>query len=68
MTDPVKQPERLPDDGAVAVTLEGASHYRISVGEHSIKVSGFNAWRLFGMLAIMLGIRLPSALAKRIKL
>jgi hypothetical protein len=33
----------------------------------SITLSRYNAWRIFGMLAVILGIPLPSKLGKLIK-
>lgn len=63
-----KQPERLPDDPGISVERSGENHYLLICGERSLRVSGFNAWRLFGALAFMLGIPLPSKIAKGIKL
>lgn len=63
-----KQPERLPDDPRVEVTRLDDDHYSIGVGDKFLKLSTFNAWRVFGMLSVMLGLKLPRAMAERIKL
>ena len=36
--------------------------------EHDIVCSPYNAWRVFGLLALMLGIPLPTKVGKAIKL
>lgn len=64
------QPERLPDDLSVEVRIID-SFISISTGEgpqrESILVSGFNAWRIFGMLGFILGFNLPKSIQKAIK-
>jgi hypothetical protein len=65
------QPAREPHDGQVSVTREGEC-LRVTVthnGESaSVLMGEFNAWRIFGMLAMMLEISLPTALLKKIKM
>lgn len=67
-----KQPARLPVDGEVAVRRLDDDRIAIVVTtngeEQSIVCSPYNATRVFGVLAVMLGIPLPSALGKAIKL
>lgn len=67
-----KMPARLPSDGAVAVTRVDDHHLTASVTTNgtteTVIMSEFNAWRVFGMLSVMLGIPLPVALGKAIKL
>lgn len=65
-------PLRQPSDGPIAVNRPGPEQIAIDVtnaGETArIVMSEFNAWRLFGMLALMLEIPLPSTIGKAIKL
>lgn len=51
------------DDGRIVVTVS-----EVGRPETCIEMSAFNAWRAFGLLALMLEARLPKALAKAIKL
>jgi hypothetical protein len=72
LTD-AKQPDRLPTDGAVAVQRNQDGETVCIMVESNgsaqfISCSEFNAWRLFGMMAPMLGIKLPSKLARGIRL
>lgn len=65
------QPDRRPNDGEVAISREGDNFVlTCRTGDHTYRlVAGpFNAWRLFGLLALMLEVKLPSAIGKRIKL
>ena len=67
-----KQPPRLDTDGAVHVqAIDDHQKLMVSVvddgTEHTIVMSPFNASRVFGMLAMMLGIPLPPATGKAIK-
>ncbi len=50
------------DDGKIVIdaTIDGVTYH--------IEVSAYNAWRVFGCLALMLGIPLPKATGKAIKL
>lgn len=68
----MRQPDRLPGDGSVTVSRDGEFHFIVKVvtdcKEQSIRVSHANAWRVFGSLAVMLGIELPKKLAKSIRL
>lgn len=67
-----QQPERRAEDGPVKFAVHGEHTYSISVThngkEQDLIVGAHNAWRLFGMMAMILGIALPAAIAKRIKL
>lgn len=65
----LKQPDRLPDDGSVRVECSGHNHslVYIEVDGQNIMMSQYNAWRLFGMLALLLKIPLTRAVAKAIK-
>lgn len=69
-----KQADRLGTDGAVGIAVEGdylVIHHEAKTpgsGRDSLKLSLFNAARVFGMLALFLGISLPRAVAKAIKL
>ena len=66
-----EQPERDERDGQLGIQRQDDRLW-VSVTqdgeEWTMPLSEFNAWRLFGMLATMLGIPLPARLAKRIKL
>lgn len=66
-----QQPEREPDDGAVNIGRRGGKLVvSVETGglTHELVMSDFNAWRVFGMLSLMLGIELPAKLRKAIKL
>lgn len=66
-----EQPERSDDDGPVEIqrVTEGLVISCTQEGETTrLHVSEYNAWRVFGMLALMLGVELPKKLAKSIKL
>jgi len=67
-----KQPARGPDDGPVAVRAGAGGRLEIEVTTADkvqvITVTPFNAFRIFGMMALMLGIKLPAAVGKGIKL
>jgi hypothetical protein len=66
-----KMPPRVSGDGAISVRRPEPGRLLISViddgNECNVDVSDHNAWRLFGMLAFMLGIKLPDSIAKAIK-
>ncbi len=71
MTDLPAMPERRDSDGGVKVSR--VDDYILiavtSLGkEESILISPYNAWRVFGMLSVLLGLRLPRAMAERIRL
>lgn len=74
--DDGKQPPRGPDDGPIEVRRdphrEGWWQVSVSTPDgkqtETLRLSGFNAWRVFGLLAFMLGIPLPAKLQKEIKL
>lgn len=67
----MSQPERKPWDGPIKVQRIG-DYISISVEQNSeaqgMKISEYNAWRVFGMLAVILGVPLPKYIAKAIKL
>lgn len=69
-----KQAERLPTDGSVGVELDEdyliicVDHPGVGTGRACVRVSFFNAARIFGLLALFLGIRLPAKLSKAIRL
>lgn len=69
---PFVQAPRQPTDGPVAINRNDDDSLTIVATtdgiDGSIRVSEYNAARLFGMLALMLGIDLPSSLGKAIKL
>ena len=64
-------PPRLPEDGAVTVSQAGDDRIMVSVETAGVStmlaMSPYNAWRVFGQLAIVLGLELPSRLRKAIK-
>ncbi len=67
----MKMPERSAGDGKIDVTRieDGTLVLRCEQdGEwQSVRLSKYNAWRAFGLLALMLKIKLPDALARAIK-
>lgn len=73
MTD-LKMPKREPTDGALTVRrIAGTGHIELIEERDGhpaawLIVSEYNAWRLFGMMALILGIPLSKAVAKTIKL
>lgn len=61
-------PEQLPTDGPARVTCDPEwDHVLISVDGKHLRMSRYNAWRVFGMLAFALRIPLPRHVAKAIK-
>jgi hypothetical protein len=65
------QPERQPVDGPVEVRREGTCIHLSAThdGHHRfMTVTEFNAWRLFVMLALILGVSLPKKLLKSIRM
>lgn len=68
----VGQPPRGEKDGPVGVRRLEDETLAISATydgtERSIVVSEYNAWRIFGTLAMFLGVKLPKKLAESIKL
>jgi hypothetical protein len=64
-------PERRPQDGRVSVWRPNEGEVTISVTnagvETFIAMSDHNAWQVFGLLAVMLGIPLPKRLGNLIK-
>lgn len=69
----IKQPERSVGDGEVWVRRHGVGNAYISIHAESngncseATMGEYNAWRAFGMLATILGIKLPKNIAKQIK-
>jgi len=66
----LKQPERLPEDGGIRIVRMPDGKLTIAEdGNHTaVILSEFNAWRVFGMLSIMLGIPLSKKVSVAIKL
>jgi hypothetical protein len=70
------QPPRQPTDGPVAVRWadrsadDGVIEVDVTTGGkmERITMSMFNAYRVFGMMALMLEVPLPKAVGKGIKL
>lgn len=67
-----EMPPRQPGDGHMGVERVDDDHLRIYAvtegQDQAIKVSDFNAWRLFGALSLMLGLPLPKNVSKSIKM
>lgn len=67
----VEQPERAETDGRVHVAWTG-EHLTVMCcqngEETTIRMSRYNAWRVFGFMALMLGISLPKKLQESIRL
>lgn len=64
----LKMPDRLAGDGPVSIERTDDDRIVLGCDGSTISVSEFNAWRLFGMMALMLEIPLPSKVGKAIKL
>ncbi len=66
------QPPRGPTDGAISSHLHedrGVLLQCVQDGKHQhLYASTYNAWRLFGALALVLGIELPARLGKAIRM
>ena len=66
----LRMPDRQPTDGPVSATRENGN-IRIAVetaGERrSILMGEHNAWRIFGLLAVMLGLPMTKEVGKAIK-
>lgn len=60
-------PERQPGDGAVSLRRD-KNMIVIECGSRVLIVGEYNAWRIFGMLAVLLGIPLSKKVGKAIKL
>lgn len=67
-----KQPKRKPSDGPVGVKRCGEDGIAITATRYGVEgiliMSEYNAWRVFGLLALMLGVRLPKKVSETIKL
>lgn len=70
-----KMPKRTERDGPIAITRVGSGESELlelsctQDGEMSaVRMSEYNAWRAFGLLAFFLKIRLPDEIADKIKL
>jgi hypothetical protein len=62
-------PERLPGDGPIAVERsERGIRIRVTNGDATtlVEMSEHNAWRVFGSLALVLGLPLPASVGKAI--
>lgn len=68
----VKMPSRQPKDGAVAVSRLDSDFIALDAtyggDKESLVVSEYNAWRLFGLLSVMLGLPLTKKVSKAIHL
>lgn len=70
---PFRQAPRLASDGEISVRIvvdhtDGVEKVELAAGTGVVVLSEFNAARAFGCLAMMLGIRLPTAIGRAIKL
>lgn len=67
-----QQPAQRDVDGAVSVCRPQSDTICIEVATNgvteSITMGGYNAWRIFGMLSVMLGLPLSKAVAESIQL
>lgn len=63
-----RMPERLPTDGPIGVRRAGDDYLALDFNGHEVRVSRYNAARLYGMLGMFLEIPLPKAMGKAIKL
>jgi hypothetical protein len=61
-----KQPPPADGDGKIAIKLLPDNTLMIASGEDAIIVTEYDAWALFGMLSLFIGVRLPKRLAERI--
>lgn len=65
-------PARLKDDGGVKVSRLGENYIALDATndgkEESLVVSEYNAWRLFGLLSVMLKLPLSKAVGRSIKM
>lgn len=64
-------PPRAPDDGPIGIRKDRGEYVLLTTQcgvESELRVSPHNAWRLFGSLALMLGIPLPKAIGRLIRL
>lgn len=72
MVEKLTMPERLPEDGAVTISRLGEQFVEVTVvtsgAPERIAMSRYNAWRVLGMLSVMLGIPLTKAANNAIKL
>lgn len=71
LTQQRQQPARGPEDGPVVVRWIGdllEIEATGAGGTESVIMSQYNAFRIFGMMAMALGIKLPASVAKGIKL
>jgi hypothetical protein len=68
----MKMPARLPDDGLVRVSRLGDDFIALDSThagkEESLVVSEYNAWRIFGLLSVMLHLPLSKAVNKAIQM
>jgi hypothetical protein len=67
----ITMPQRGPTDGAFSVRRVGDDiHIAVTQGDSTteVEMSEYNAWRVFGCLALMLHIPLPKRVASAIRL
>lgn len=68
-----QQPPRGPKDGQIQIWNDGPDGDMCILVEHSgetqrIVLTEYNAWRVFGTLALLLGVQLPKKIAESLKL
>lgn len=67
-----KQPPRSESDGPVGIRVLAGTRLCITATqdgrETELVVSAHNAWRVFGLLTFVLGVKLPAKLMKEILL
>jgi hypothetical protein len=71
MAKKTKMPARSERDGQIALERTGDELLLLSCTQDgeamAVRMSEYNAWRAFGLLALMLKIKLPDSLAEEIK-
>ena len=66
-----KQPRRQPRDGEIGINRDGGDIiiWCEQDGRRTqVRLGMFNAWRAFAMLAVLIGVRLPDSIGRKIKL
>jgi hypothetical protein len=70
MDDWEPQPPRAEGDGAVSLKRRPDGGFYLNVAqdgeERCVRMSTYNAWRVFAMFATMLGVPIPKRIAKTI--
>lgn len=71
MDDRLEQPPRQPGDGPINIAVPREGYVTITVTtdgqEEAITMGEHNAWRVFGSLALLLGIPLSAKVGEAIK-